>query len=477
MYLSRWKTLLALLFSFALVAAACAGSDEASDDGGTTATTAGDDSMAEDDGDTDDGGDDGAMVDDQMFDGETVTITGPERDDPSVGSIQEALAAFGAERNLVIEYTGDSAWEEQINIQVEAGTEPDISIFPQPGKLADFYRQGDIQALPDDVNATLTTNWSEAWTAFGNVDGVQIGIPVKTDLKSLVWYQPAVFAENGYEIPETFDEFVALTGDMIADGNIPLCVGIESDTATGWAYTDWVEEMMLRFPGSDVYDQWVNHEIPFNDPQVVEQMQAVLDLWNTEGMVFANGGSIQATNFGDNVQPLYDGTCLMHRQASFFASFYGNVVTDDGEPVILGQSDDPKAIDVFYFPSNEGAPVLGAGTLAGAFHDKPEVWAVMEYLSTPEYAEIRQAAQKRISGNDVSGFLSAAIGQDPGVYSPIEQSFLDILGSATVVRFDASDLMPSAVGAGTFWTEGTSAVAGAQDAQEAADKIEASWPS
>jgi alpha-glucoside transport system substrate-binding protein len=263
---------------------------------------------------------------------------------------------------------------------------------------------------------------------------------------------------------------------MIANGDTPLCVGIESGSATGWPYTDWVEEMMLRFAGADVYDQWVNHEIPFNDPQVVGQMRAVLDLWNTEGMTFANGGSIQATSFADNVQPLYDGTCLMHREASFFASFYDNVVTDDGEPVILGESVDPKAIDVFYFPSNEGTPVLGAVTLAAAFHDKPEVWAVMEYLSTPEYAQARQAAQSRIPGNEASSFLSAAIGQDLSVYSPIEQSFLDILGSATVVRFDASDLMPPSVGAGTFWTEGTSAVAGTQDAQEAADKIEVSWP-
>ncbi len=481
MYLSRWKTLLALLFSVSLVAAACAGSDEASDGGGdTTATTAGDDSMAEDDGATDDGGDDSAADDsmtDVMFSGETVILTGPERDDPSVGALQESLSAFGAEINLNIEYTGDSAWEEQINIQVEAGTEPDISFFPQPGKLADFYRQGDIQALPDNTASVVRSNWDEGWLSFGTVDDTLVGIPAKTDAKSLVWYQPAVFAEKGYAIPETFDEFVALTGQMIDNGDTPLCVGIESDTATGWAYTDWTEEMVLRFEGPEVYDQWVNHEIPFNDPRIVAQMQAVLDLWNTDGMVFANGGSIQATNFGDNVQPLYDGTCLMHRQANFFASFFGNVVTDDGEPVILGESDDPKAIDVFYFPANEGAPLLTAGIVAGAFHDKPEVWAVMEYLSTPTHAERRQAAQRRISGNDVSGYLSAAKGQDLSVYSPIEQSFIDILANASVARFDASDLMPSSVGAGTFWTEGTSAVAGAQDAQEAADRIEASWPS
>ena len=87
---------------------------------------------------------------------------------------------------------------------------------------------------------------------FGNVDGVQYGVPVKADLKSLVWYQPARFAANGYEVPETFDEFTALVDQIAADGNRPLCVGIESGQATGWPFTDWVEDMVLRQHGAEV---------------------------------------------------------------------------------------------------------------------------------------------------------------------------------------------------------------------------------
>ena len=123
--------------------------------------------------------------------------------------------------------------------------------------------------------------------------------------------------------------------------------------------------------------------------------------------------------------------------------------------------------------------MLGAGTLAAAFNDRPEVHALLAYMSTPEYAEARQMAQAELKGGGgvLSGFLSAAQGQDPSVYQPLEQSFLQILETAAIVRFDASDLMPADVGAGTFWTEGTSAVNGDITAQEAADNIEASWPS
>ncbi len=157
---------------------------------------------------------------------------------------------------------------------------------------------------------------------------------------------------------------------------------------------------------------------------------------------------------------------MMHRQASFFAGFF--------DP---GTTFGPDGVDVFYFPSNEGAPVLGAGTLVAAFADRPEVWAVMEYMAGPVYAERRQVAQSEFNGGGVSGFLSANRNLDQSVYLPLEQSLLEILANASVVRFDASDLMPADVGAGTFWTEGTAAINGEQDAQEAADKIEASWPS
>jgi alpha-glucoside transport system substrate-binding protein len=153
------------------------------------------------------------------------------------------------------------------------------------------------------------TNWSEAGPIFGNVDGTQYGVPVKTDLKSLVWYQPARFEAAGYEVPETFDEFTALVDQMDRRRRKPLCVGIESGQATGWTYTDWVEDMVLRQHGPDVYDQWVSNEIPFNDPQIVESMQTVLDLWS-EDNVFASGGSIAATAFQDNGSR--SSTALLH---------------------------------------------------------------------------------------------------------------------------------------------------------------------
>ena len=162
---------------------------------------------------------------------------------------------------------------------------------------------------------------------------------------------------------------------------------------------------------------------------------------------------------------------MMHRQASFFSSFF-----PEGTPAADGS---PEAVDVFYFPSVKGdRPVLGAGTLVGAFADRPEVWEVMKYFGTGSYADERQKAQAELQGGGgvLSGFLSPAVTADPNNYQPLEQSFLEILSTAEVVRFDGSDLMPTAVGAGSFWTEGTSFVNGQLTAEEAAAAIDATWP-
>lgn len=400
--------------------------------------------------------------------GSSITVTGPERSDEEAGALQQVLGAWGEANGVTVTYIGDADWEANINTQVEAGNPPDISIFPQPGKLADFARDGILVPLTAETDAAI--EWSDAWKVFGNVDGVQYGVPVKSDMKSLVWYSPARFAADGYEVPTTFDEFVALVDEITAaGGSKALCVGIESGQATGWTFTDWVEEMVLRQAGADVYDQWVAGEVTFSDEPIQTAMQTVIDLW-TEDNVYASAGTIAATAFQDNGQPLVDGDCYMHRQASFYSAFIPEgTVFGDGE----------GEINVFYFPDINGdKPVLGAGTLAAAFNDRPEVMSLLAYMGSADYAEARQTIQAELKGGNgaLSGFLSAAQGQDPSVYTPLEQSFLEILGSAEIVRFDASDLMPADVGAGSFWTEGTSLVNGDIDVATAGANIDATWP-
>lgn len=442
---AKWLLLLAV---FALIAVACGGGGEE-----TTTTGAGATTTTE------------AMAD---LSGTTVTVSGPESSDEEAGAMQDALNVFAEANGMTITYTGDRNFSDTINAQAAGGNPPDIAVFPQPGKTRDFVTQGFLLPVPDDIASYAAEQWPAGTLDSVSVDGTVYGLPDKSDLKSLVWYNTGIFDMHGYTIPETWDDLLALSDQMIADGVTPWCVGIESGAATGWPFTDWMEDLILRLQDASVYDQWVNHEIPFNDQRIIDVGTAVLDLWNKPGAVFAAGGSIAATPFGDNGTPLAAGDCAMHRQASFFAAFI-----PEGTTVGPGQ-----AIDTFYFPAAKAGthPVLTAGTYVSAFHDRPEVWAVMKYLTSADYSTERQRAQAARKGGGQSGYLSANLNQDMSVYNELEQSFIDILHEADPARYDGSDQMPAAVGSGTFWTEGTSAVNGDETIEEAFQNIENSWP-
>ena len=99
------------------------------------------------------------------------------------------------------------------------------------------------------------------------------GIFFRVNVKSLVWYSPDNFEDNGYEVPKTMEELLSLTKQMASDGNTPWCIGLESGGATGWPATDWMEEIMLRTHPPSVYDQWVSNEMPFNDQKVIDAME------------------------------------------------------------------------------------------------------------------------------------------------------------------------------------------------------------
>ncbi|MDJ0665208.1 MAG: ABC transporter substrate-binding protein [Acidimicrobiia bacterium] len=461
--MKQFKWLL-LVVVFALIAAACGGDDDADE------TTAAPDDTAATTAAPDDGGDaaDTTAAPADLAGTEVTVFSSEDGVDEATG-IQRALDVFAAETGITITHTGARDFSQQINAQAAGGNPPDIAMFPQPGKVLDFAAQGFLLPIPDDVEAVVRPQWPAGTLETYTYEDDVYAFQAKTDLKSIVWYNQEVFANGGYAIPTTLGELVDLGNQMIADGQTPWCIGIESGPATGWTFTDWMEDMMLRVEGPEQYDRWTKNELKFSDPAVTGVAQTILDIWNTPGNTYAAGGSISATaHSADHGDPLVAGTCAMVRQASFFAAFLpeGTSVGEGGQ------------IGTFYFPhvDTNSAPTLTAGNSAAAFRDAPEVWAVMEYLGSTQYAEERQKAQREIKGGDASGFLTSNLGVDLSLWNELEGGFIDILAKANPARFDGSDLMPAAVGAGTFWTEGTSAVNGDKTVEEAFEAIDASWP-
>ncbi|MBH0116592.1 extracellular solute-binding protein [Salinibacterium sp. NG253] len=383
--------------------------------------------------------------------------------------LEESWADWEEANDIDIQYESSKEFEAQISIRAQGGNAPDIAIFPQPGLLADLASRDYIQPAPDSVASNVAEYWSEDWAAYATTGDTLYGAPLMASVKGFVWYSPSQFEEWGVEVPETWDELLTLT-QTIADetGTAPWCAGFGSDAATGWPGTDWVEDLVLREAGPDVYDQWVSHEIPFSDPAIVSAFDSVGDILLNPDYVNAGFGdvkSINSTPFGDPARALGDGTCALHHQASFFDGFIQD--PKNGNATVGPDAD----IWAFVTPSAEagGNAVTGGGEIVGAFSNDEDTIAVQEYLSSPEWANSRVA---------LGGVISANNGLDPAsASSPILQEAITILQDPdTTFRFDASDLMPGVVGAGSFWTGMVDWVNG-KSTEEVLSTIDASWPS
>ncbi len=401
-----------------------------------------------------------------QLNGEQITIFGPWLG-PDQVLVESVLAYFAAATGADVRYTGSDSFEQQVVVDLEAGSAPNISIFPQPGLASDMAKRGFLTDLGAENASWLKDNYAagQSWVDLGTYAGKDgatafYGFPFKTDLKSLVWYSPENFEDAGYEVPQTMEELKALTEKIVADGGTPWCIGLGSGAATGWPATDWVEDMMLRTASPEDYDKWVANEMKFDDPIVINAINEFGWFAKNDKFVVGGAGAVASTDFRDSPKGLFASPpqCYMHRQASFIPSFFpeGTSVGEDA--------------DFFYFPAyaekNLGSPVLGAGTTFTITKDSKAARAFIEFLKSPIAHEVWMAQK---------GFLTPHKGVNPEVFTdPTVRKMNDILLQATTFRFDGSDLMPGAIGAGSFWT-GMVDYVGGKSAEDVAKSIQTAW--
>jgi alpha-glucoside transport system substrate-binding protein len=455
---AKW---LLLLVVFAMIVAACS-----SDSDDTTTTTAGADAG---------GGDTAATneyTDVDVTGTEVSVFAAPTGDEGA--SIAAMYGIYNEATGGVVTYEGSDDFESQLRIRVDGGNPPDFAITPQPGSICVFADAGSLVALEDmgmDIAALEAAHGSYFMNLGLCADGKHYSIPTNASMKSIVWYNKPAFDAAGYAIPETWDEMVALSTQMVADGTTPWCIGLGSDAATGWPGTDWIEDIMVRTAGADVYNQWTQHEIPFNDPAVLAAFDKFGEIMFGEGFVLGGADGVSAIDFRDAPDPMFNDppSCLMHRQASFISNFFP-------EGVVPGT-------DAAFFPfpaidTSLPAAAMGGGELGMVFNNRPEVAAALLAYSQPALQCVAAApkghgvaGQERISANantpldcyesDTVKLQAAAVAAALG---------------ANGFVFDGSDLMPPAVGQGTFWTGMIDWTRGTP-AADVLNTVEASWPS
>ena len=432
---SRW-TILAVVMLL-LVAAACAGDDEG-----------------------DGGGGGGGEVEEDTGQINVLNALSVEEGEALQAIIDENITP---EVDYQVEIEASDQFEEQFQIRAEADT-LDLILLPQPGAIPDKIDTAvSLEELGFDIE-DLGETFGDYYLSLGEVDGAHYGFPTNANYKSMVWYPKDDFDAAGYTVPTTFDELIALSDQIVADGGTPWCVGFESGTATGWPATDWLEEIVLKTAGVDVYQQWATHEIPFTDPAVVDAAEKFGQIMFTEGYVLGGADQTVAIPFGEAPLPMFEDPpgCWLHHQATFITAFFPEG-TEAGVDY-----------DWFPFPAIETDDTLMAGELAVAFSNRAEIVDFLERFSSEE-------VQCAMAADPSLGRLSPNVNVGEDCYpNPILAEASTLLAEALAngtAGFDAGDQMPAQVGSGSFWTGMVEYMQGGPDSlQGVLEEIEASWP-
>jgi alpha-glucoside transport system substrate-binding protein len=371
-----------------------------------------------------------------------------------------------SEVEYTVEVEASPDFEEQFQIRAQGGT-LDIAAVPQPGAIPDLVERGEIVALEDmgfDIGE-LNDMFGEGFVALGEYNGKHYGLPTNINLKSMVWYPKQAFDEAGYQIPETWDELLALSDQIVADGSTPWCIGLESGVATGWPATDWIEDIMLATAGVDVYDQWWQGDLPFTDDAVRRAFELFGEILFTDGYVLGGASDIADIAFGDAPGPMFNEPpgCWLHRQASFINAFF-----PEGAEAGVDY-------DWFPFPAIDQDGTLYAGELSvvGRNGNRPEVVDFLRRF-------MGQEVQCEMGGVPGSSRISPNVDVGSECYAnEILADAADVLTTALdedTGRFDASDLMPASVGSGTFWSGMVEyARGGPGNLDQVLESIQAGW--
>ncbi|QPL06460.1 carbohydrate ABC transporter substrate-binding protein [Actinomyces respiraculi] len=411
---------------------------------------------------------------------------------PAESAMTEAAASESAAATGEAAASGDAAATDSA---ATAGGEDlavgpvtaDLAVVPQPGLIAELVQAGLITEMPEAVAANIELGWDDTWARTGTVDGTLYAAPLMASVKSFIWYSPAAFAQAGYEVPETWEELLTLTRQVVKDhpdGDVtPWCLGAADGATTGWPLSDWLEDALLATEGTAAYDAWAGHEAPLDDRRAVDALNDLERLLLAEGHVTGGGQGAVTTTVEQAGEQLVSGSCLMLHASSSFETLLpkGTIVTDgagtqsngvstfllpsvdDGERAILVGGD--YLVSLAHGRGSDGAD---GGDAAGSAPSEART-AVMSYLTSAQWAV------ERVSLGGVASANRGARGVS--VSSPVAEAAFEILQSRqSVIRFDASDMMPSQVGTRVLWDALVGWAKGDADAARALRQAEEAWP-
>jgi alpha-glucoside transport system substrate-binding protein len=385
-------------------------------------------------------------------DAKTVTVIGTWTDTEEA-AFHAMVKPWETDTGNTVKYQGTRSINDILAAGIPTGVLPDLAGLPGPGQMAEYAKAGALQPLDDVLDvATYTDETSPALVALGKSDGKTYGVFIKAALKGLMFYKPSAH-DYSAKPPATWDELISQGQANIGSAKALWCVGLESGDASGWPASDWIENILLRQSGPQVYADWVAGKVKWTDPKIKAAFDVYMDVVKN---TYGGGTNAVATTFQTAGDPLFASPpgCELFQQANFMSG--------QGKFATLKAGTDYNA---FPFPAinpDFANAVEGAGDLFGMFHATDAAKSLMKYLITAKAQDIWVKAGGALSANKNATDYPDEFSKNAGAAVANAKQFV----------FDASDAMPSAMNA-AFLSHMVSLTSGSETVDEALKALDA----
>lgn len=165
-------------------------------------------------------------------------------------------------------YADTTSYQAALLAALPTSQSPDMFTWWSGYRLEDLYTQGALMDISDIwTQAIADGNMAESLAAAFTFDGAQYALPSNVSYWP-VFYNKAVFADNGLTVPTTWDEFTGAAETLKAAGITPF-----GATQNGrWPSFIWFEEMILR-SDPQLYLDLTAGVVPYTDERVVAAME------------------------------------------------------------------------------------------------------------------------------------------------------------------------------------------------------------
>jgi len=368
-------------------------------------------------------------------------------DEPDKTIWSYAVDKFNADDSEEYGYTIDQVatvndqYKQKLAVAMASGQCPDMYIHWTGGPMVEYINSGyaqDLTALVDEYG--LRDLYTEASLAQCTYNDKIYAIPVKNDSVAVFFYDKAMWAEKGYEVPETIADLEALCDKMVEDGITPFALANQPQ----WTGSMYYMYLVARHGGpeiiSNAYDgtgSLVNDSTEFAGQKIEE--------WVEKGY-FPEGVNSLSPDSGDDRALLYQGAGMMLQGTwqvgaikEEFPEFYENLGCF-GFPVLEGSEADQNVVvgtmgDNFISFNCEGEKLAAAFKMASYY--STEDWMNLD-IEVGNLPPLKAASSEEAPWQDILAVLNNASSVQLWWDQYLPSAVADVHKSASQKCFDCS---------------------------------------